>query len=559
MRRLAPLTCLLTLIACEPATGGIKEADEVGDGDSSGSGSDELGSSSSADDICEVGSLGCTCTPGGGCDPGLDCVANMCSEPTSETDTSETTTDTGSCTGLGCDCLDVDGACDPGLVCEAGTCSPDSCGNAALDVGEECDDGNPIDGDGCDVDCTFTEILALSAGGRHTCVVIEGGLVRCWGEGFFGQLGRGVPDNVGDNETPASVDPLGLPAAALTIDTGEAFTCALFDDQALRCWGQNYNGQLGYGNSASVALLGDDELLDALPAVVIGNGLPTQFGLGASHACARMDDAKVRCWGANGFGQLGLVNLILIGDDEDPADAMSMVLGANAASVAAGQAHSCAITGGQVRCWGHGNRGQLGYGSNQNIGDDETPANAGALSLVPASLPANTQASAIGLGREHSCALFEAGDVVCWGRNDVGQLATGDNQDWGDQANETPSTLEPIDLGGPAVALAVGYDHSCALLDDGSVRCWGENGKGQLGLGTTTDVGISQSPAEAGPLALGGDAIAITAGGEHTCALLDDYGVVCWGSNVDGRLGYANTQTIGDNEDPEVAGTVELW
>lgn len=562
MRRLVLPTLVLSMLGCVPATGGITEADEVGDSEASGT--DEATTNTSADDICEVGSLGCTCTPGGGCDPGLECEADLCTDPTttSTSDTSDTTTetDTGTCTMLGCACEDGSAACDRGLVCEAGVCELDKCGNGALDIGEQCDDGNQANVDGCDVDCTYTQVLELAAGDRHNCALIEGGTIRCWGEGFFGELGHGVTDNIGDNETPASVGDLQLPALALAIDAGDASTCAWFDDLALRCWGQNYNGQLGYANSAAVPLLGDNELLDMLAGVMLGPGEPTEFALGGRHACVRMADGKLRCWGGNAYGQLGLANMVPVGDDEHPAAAMMMFLGADAEHVATGDSHTCAITvGGYLRCWGRNTRGQLGYGNNQPVGDNEAPANAGDLILVPASLPPDTRATALALGNDHSCVLFETGDVICWGRNDVGQLATGDNQDWGEGANETPSMLEPIDLGGPAVAIAAGLQHTCALVEDGSVRCWGENEKGQLGLGKTSDVGIAQTPNEAGALALGGIAIAIVAGGEHTCALLEDQGVVCWGWNPDGRLGYGHTQTIGDNEAPEIAGTIELW
>lgn len=561
MRRHLASTCLLLALGCQPATGGIKEADEVGDTMT------ETSVGESADDLCEVGSLGCACTPGGGCDPGLVCEAEVCSDPTmadSESESaseseSDSESESGACTQEGCACEDVPDACDAGLICEDGVCALDTCGNGALELGEACDDGNAVEVDGCEPDCTLTEVLALAAGDRHTCAVIEGGRVRCWGEGFFGQLGYGTNTNVGDNETPASVGDLALPAAALAIDAGEAHTCAWFDDDALRCWGQNYNGQLGYANTASVQLLGDNESLDVLAGVELG-GVPTAFAIGGRHGCARMADGKLRCWGANAWGQLGLDNMIPVGDDETPAAAAMMFLGANAAAVAAGFEHTCAITDiGAVRCWGHGTRGRLGYGNNDDIGNDEPPADAGDLILVPASLPANTVASALALGREHSCVLFSTGDVVCWGRNDAGQLATGNNADWGDMADETPSALEPIDLGGSASAIAAGQDHTCALLEGGSVVCWGENGKGQLGLGTTSDVGIATTPAMAGTVDLGGSAIAIVAGAEHTCALRSDFGVVCWGFNMDGRLGYGHIQQIGDTEVPATAGTVDLW
>ncbi len=515
----------------------------------------ESSSSESADDICEVGVLGCACTPGGSCDPGLVCIDDVCSEPNDESET-------GPCTMLGCECDSSPDSCDPGLECMAGTCAVNSCGNGALDQGEQCDDGNRTEIDGCENDCSFTEILGLTAGDRHTCALIEGGTIRCWGEGFFGQLGYGVPDSVGNDELPVEIGPVGLPGAALTIHAGEAHTCARFDD-GVRCWGQNYYGQLGYGNAATVQLLGDNELLDMLAIVVVGGGV-VELSSGGRHGCARLDDGKIRCWGSNDSGQLGIASTLSIGDDEDPADAQEMLLGKPATRVAVGGNHSCVITNeAKVRCWGRNNSGQLGYGHNQSIGDNEAPNSAGDISLIPASLPADTPATGLALGNEHTCALLGTGDVICWGRNDQGQLATGNNQDWGEQAGETPSELLPIDLGGPAVAIAAGAKHNCALLADGNVRCWGDNGKGQLGLGSTDDVGIDLAPIEVEPVLLGGSAIAITAAGEHSCAVVEDpiagNSVACWGTNPDGRLGYGHTLTIGDDEDPIDAGAVELW
>lgn len=562
MRKVLAASGLVLMLACQPATGGIGDADEVG------ASSGESSSSEGNDDICDVGSLGCACTPGGGCDPGLVCESDVCNEPggTSETDpsttdpTSESESETGACTQEGCACEDVDGACDDGLECVEGTCTaPNPCGNGALDFGEQCDDGNGVDVDGCDNDCTFTEVLQLAAGDRHTCALIEGGTIRCWGDGSFGQLGYGSTNNVGDNETPASAGNLALPAAALAIDAGEGHTCARFEDDVVRCWGKNWNGQLGYANTAAMQLLGDDELPNPLDGIMLGD-VPTQLSIGSQFGCVRFASGQLRCWGANGRGQLGLGNMNIIGDDEHPSTAPMMFLGASAASVAAGGEHACAVTdSGAVRCWGFADRGQLGYGSNQEVGDNEPPANAGDLMLVPGSLPDGTDASALALGKEHSCVLFSTGDVLCWGKNDKGQLGRGSTDDWGDVMGETPSSLAAISLGADATAIAAGTEHTCAILVGDELMCWGRNEQGQLGLGNAMNVGDNETPMSAGTIDVGGPVIGVVAGAEHTCALRSDFGVVCWGRNDKGQLGYGHMQQIGDDELPATAGTVPLW
>jgi alpha-tubulin suppressor-like RCC1 family protein len=229
--------------------------------------------------------------------------------------------------------------------------------------------------------------------------------------------------------------------------------------------------------------------------------------------------------------------------------------------VAAGEASTCAITSeAQIRCWGRNTQGQLGYGDTQAIGDTEPPSDAGDVSLYPASLPAGASVAQLALGKEHSCAMFSTGEVLCWGKNSDGQLGQGNNQAWGNQADEFPSALEPISLGAAATQIAAGLEHTCALLTTGEVLCWGKNDKGQLGQGDPDldDVGVDQLPSEVPVVDLGGDAVAVTAGGEHTCALLENRRIVCWGFNTDGRLGYGHTNQIGDNEPPSDAGFLEI-
>ncbi|WP_146658070.1 hypothetical protein [Enhygromyxa salina] len=513
-----------------------------------GSSVGDNGSESGTGDACVIGALGCDCTLGGGCDPGLECMAGVCAEPVSEEET-------GPCVGVGCPC-GIEEPCDDDQVCVDGICELDLCGDGKVDPGEACDDSNAIEGDGCDNDCTLTQILQLSLGGAHTCVLIEGGRIRCWGHNGGGQIGSGESQDIGDDEVPATVPDLPLPAA-VQIAAGGVHTCALFENGDVRCWGFNSAGQLGYGNSAEQPAIGDDETLEGLAVVDLiapVNGID----VGVLQTCVRVA-GQLRCWGGGSYGQLGLGGVANIGDDEVPLDVPVVALGGEPVKLAVDGAHGCAImASGGLRCWGRGDSGQLGYGSTQHIGDNEDPEIAGELELIPPELPRGTTIVDVGVGLVHSCALLSTGDVLCWGASLSGQLGQGSGTAWGNLAGQTPAKLAPIQLGGPAIALAVGYQHSCAILEGGDVRCWGEAGSGQLGNGDEESVGLVDVPADRDPAQIGGPAKMISAGAVHTCAVLESEGVICWGSNQYGQLGYGFTHTIGDDELPEVAGLIEL-
>ena len=219
-----------------------------------------------------------------------------------------------------------------------------------------------------------------------------------------------------------------------------------------------------------------------------------------------------------------------------------------ATSIAAGDSHTCGIlTTGAVHCWGGGYYGQLGYGTNHNVGDHETPASAG-------DVPLGGSAVAIAAGREHTCAVTSTGAVRCWGYGYYGQLGYGNTTTIGD--DETPASAGNVPLSATAVAITAGWYHTCALLSTGDVRCWGYGYYGQLGYGNLHSIGDDETPASNVPL--GAKATAITAGAAHTCALLTTGGVRCWGYGYYGQLGYGNTNTIGDDETPATAGNVNL-
>jgi alpha-tubulin suppressor-like RCC1 family protein len=165
-------------------------------------------------------------------------------------------------------------------------------------------------------------------------------------------------------------------------------------------------------------------------------------------------------------------------------------------------------------------------------------------------------AVAVSAGYTHTCALLEDGSVRCWGLGSSGQLGTGNTSSIGD--NEVPSSVPAIALGASASAVVTGQSHSCALLESGHVRCWGLGRHGALGYGNTDNVGDDEDPALAGDLDLGGRASSLVAGQRHSCALLENHTLTCWGYSADGVLGSGTRVTVGDDEAPSSVGTLEL-
>ena len=136
-------------------------------------------------------------------------------------------------------------------------------------------------------------------------------------------------------------------------------------------------------------------------------------------------------------------------------------------------------------------------------------------------------------------------------------LGYGNTEDIGD--DETPASAGDVNLGGLAVEIAAGGEHTCALLTTGAVRCWGHGARGALGYGNIEDIGDDETPASAGDVYIGGTAVHITAGAGHSCALLATGAVRCWGAGLTGCLGYGNTEDIGDDETPASAGDVPVF
>lgn len=357
------------------------------------------------------------------------------------------------------------------------------------------------------------QVVSISAGGFHTCALTAAGGVKCWGRNDSGQLG--------DGSTSASMVPVDVPeldAGIVAVSAGGAHTCALDAGGGVACWGRNDFGQLGDGTTT--------QRTSPVPVSGLSSGV-TAISAGGLHTCALMEWGAVKCWGNNNQGQLGDGSTT---GRTTPVDVVG--LGGGVSGVAAGGSdnsggHTCAwLVGGALKCWGRNDFGQLGDGTTER-------------KLTPADVAGSGSGAAVGGGRYHSCALSTAGGVSCWGWNIGGQLGDG-------TTSTRTMPVGVVGLGAGVSQIGTGGMHTCALVAD-AAKCWGFNTSGELGDGTsgnsrTTPVYVLASP---GGSPLDGVA-AVTAGGSittsgHSCALMVDGGVRCWGANGFGQLGDGST------------------
>ena len=356
----------------------------------------------------------------------------------------------------------------------------------------------------------------LTAGYFHTCaLVVVGGqrVAKCWGRNNNGQLGVG--DFI-DRPSPAAVT--GSIGDLSQITAGSYHTCARTSD-GVRCWGDNSQGEIGSGAFASFAspyFAASSDQFDST----------TQLAAGSQHTCGLSLGAQgqrwLRCWGDNTYGQFGNETRGFVARPEKVALYSADGTIVQAAKVAAGDTHTCAITSSnEVQCWGDNRFGQIGDYSSGGI--RPTPKSIATGSLI---------ATIVTPGLNHTCATTISGHAQCWGSNTSGQI--------GDGTYANQLSPKAIDLANPASdivindQLSAGDSFTCAVANGGKVQCWGNNAGGQLGDGTN----MSTNKAEA--IALAGNGVQATkvlAGNYHACALTDGGVIQCWGGNQFGQLG----------------------
>lgn len=417
----------------------------------------------------------------------------------------------------------------------------------ACDTGFQTEGGGPGPSDGGTTDAgplVNQAATYVTAGGSQSCARLDDGTTRCWG------VATGFGDNVtrgdGPNEMGSKLPAIDLGAGtAVEYALGSAHSCARLDTGAVKCWGTNGSGQLGVGDKLPRGSA-PNQMGNNLPAVDFGAGRAAlQIVAGHSHSCARLDSGQVTCWGYNNYGQLGLGNTTprggLAGDMGAGLAFVDLGPGRTAVHIGAGQNHTCAaLDDGSVKCWGYGSDGQLGVGDTNGRGGMAGQMGAN----LPAAMLGGGNAVQVAGGSEHSCARFDNGTVKCWGTNLFGQLGLG-NKTHRIFPNQLGANLPVVDLGTgrTAVEIGVGELHTCARLDNGTVKCWGYSYEGRLGLGVlahrggSADMGNQLPALDFGP---GRTVQRVSVAKQHSCALLDNGLVKCWGGNAWGQLGLGD-------------------
>lgn len=449
-------------------------------------------------------------------------------------------------------------------------------------------------------------IRSIHASLMFSCVLTGGGEVQCWGKtgSYFGR--PEVDGHIGDDELPSHAPPLdfgGRKVVSLAVDYWSTHLCALLDDGAARCWGDNGHGQLGLG--PDVGDIGDSagESPATTPNLPLEDirAIYTQSGW----TCALtgpLGESQAWCWGLNRRGQLGQ------GHGRDLASPPAVPIdfgGASPLDLDLGLNHGCArLDDGSARCWGSNGKHQLGNGLpiTVHIGDgiEEGSARGTALPTSPEFAIGNTHDLKVAQLRANggwTCLLTNSGDVRCWGGNLHGTLGYRYDQIPGclpqGLGNACPVSVPTsnVDLGehggSRIVDLRQGRQRACVLDDQGAVRCWGHATDGALGYGQALDkaapagfIGHLTSPADV-YAAMGNDGIIdvgdrdhdgkidrvlqLAVGYNHACVLMEDQSVRCWGGNGYGQLGYGTLEDVGDDETPAEyyaahdGGAVSLW
>jgi alpha-tubulin suppressor-like RCC1 family protein len=428
----------------------------------------------------------------------------------------------------------------------------------------------------------------LAFGFKHTCSRTDDGRIKCWGRNNEGQLGYDDTTNrgngVGPNTNTLAAVNLGTGRTAVAISAGDFQTCAILDNGDTKCWGSNSNGEAGQGTvSAGIGRAAGQ--MAALQPINFGAGRRAiEIASGQRFTCARLDDNTVKCWGRNAEGQLGQGNVAELGvAPGDIAAAAPVDLGAGLTPIALslGHHHVCAVltdSGGtrHTKCWGDNRWGQLGRGDTTNRGDNGGEMGA---ALPDVTLGTGLTVDTLMATGGHNCAKLSDLSTKCWGLNTWGQvglnagnnnpadplLCAGADDCIGDAANEMGDSLPPAIAAGNTAKMSLGYRHGCVLLTSGTLNCWGTNQEGQLGLGDNAGPKaiIGDAAGEMGALAAtalkpGKIVEELTAGGFHTCVWNTDDTLNCWGHNDTGQLGRNDTNTWGDGPNEMGANLIDV-
>lgn len=440
------------------------------------------------------------------------------------------------------------------------------CGDGIVDANEACDDNSadPAVRSGCK---NCDKVAKIVAGEMHTCAITHLGKLKCWGNNDNGELGQGHTDVVKDPQTIPFIEIGRVRDVALSLHR----TCALLENGNVQCFGANSLDNDAYkdllGSPMIVSDVGDAPGEMRTPVNVFDfMGSVTKIVSGRYHSCALLKDGKVRCWGSNVNGRLGIGTVTPVpAGGAGPRVFDTAVVFVD--DIAASYDSTCArwhspggIANQGVYCWGldvwadasaaesHGVLG-LNVASEYARGDDAGEMSAPAL--LPTILPstAHPVGAISGLGNGYCVLNANMPEARCWGQNNHGQLGRGSQTPWGaGEFNTDMLMLTPIDvgMGFEITQIVAGRTHTCVVLTAGRLKCFGSDQFGELGLGRpppmNKDQGLGDSSGEMGnalpEVLLGSDEVKQLSLGLHsTCALFQNDRVKCWGANQDGQTG----------------------
>lgn len=344
------------------------------------------------------------------------------------------------------------------------------------------------------------------------------------------RAGDGEPSEgrIETRPVPATLAGIGAAARVDRISMGDAASCLTTEDGRAHCWGSNADGQLGSSGGDADAPRPVDT------SGVLADVSLSRISVGARHACALDSQGSAYCWGANDRGQLGIGEGLTRSDVPVAVDTTGVLAGKRLVLIGSAGATTCALDDvGTLYCWGANDRGQMGNGT---VADTARP-----ISVDTSGALRGRALRRFSIGGEHACAVDDQGFAYCWGANEHGQLGIGTTED-----SRVPVPVPDIRSipQGAYESISTGGTSTCGWGRDGAVACWGANGSGQLGTGSTTDSTVPVAVAFDPPLR-GPGPFRVNVGAATTCLTSPGDTTQCWGANDAGQVGDGTTRDAG--------------